>query len=165
MTLTPFLPQRDTLRQAWAAYLIRLPEIVGAPYEYWGSLTYKDHAEIPRGHVEGIVARRFRYFTGQVNQRIYGRRWIRSGKGVWGVVATEKLLDYPHHHFIMGGEGLRQGIRRLDMMDLWEELYGGWARVKDYKGQAGARYIVKYVGKGGQVDVFAGAALRDRLKP
>lgn len=81
-----------------------------------------------------------------------------------GVVATEKLLDYPHHHFIMGGKGLRAGLRRLDMMDMWEGLFGGWARVKDYRGQAGIRYIVKYVGKGGQVDVFAGAGMRKRLK-
>jgi hypothetical protein len=83
---------------------------------------------------------------------------------VWGAIATEKLLDYPHHHFVMGGDGLRMNLRRLDIMDMWETAFGGWARVQDYKGQAGARYIVKYVGKGGQVDVFAGSQLRDRLK-
>lgn len=160
----PNLSEPVNLRQAWAEYIIGLPNVTGSPFEYWGTLTYKDHAEIPRGHVEDIVARRFRYFTGELNKRIYGKRFIRYGKGVWGAVATEKLLDYPHHHFIMGGDGLRMNLRRLDLMDIWEEAFGGWARVQDYKGQAGARYIVKYVGKGGQVDVFAGTALRDRLK-
>lgn len=84
MTLTPFLSHQDTYRQAWGAYLLGLPEIVQAPYEYWGSLTYKDHAEIPRGHVEDIVARRFRYFVRQINERLYGKRWERKGEGVWG---------------------------------------------------------------------------------
>jgi len=166
------LPEPANLRQAWAEYIIGLPNITGAPFEYWGTLTYQDHAEIPRGHVEDIVARRFRYFTGEINKRIYGKRWIRSGKGVWGAIATEKLLDYPHHHFIMGGDGLRTNLRRLDLMDMWEKIssmwskekVGGWARCQDYRGEAGARYIVKYVGKGGQVDVFAGSQLRDRLK-
>ena len=160
----PTLSEPANLRQAWAEYIIRLPEIAGAPFEYWGHLTYKNAEEIPAHHAEDIVARRFRYFTGEINKRLYGKRWIRKGAGVWGAIATEKHISgYPHHHFIMGGEGLRAGLRRLEIKDMWGNLFG-FARVWDYQGEAAARYITKYVTKGGQVDVFAGPALRDRLK-
>ena len=151
-------------RQAWAEYLIGLPKIIGAPFEFWGTLTYKNAEEIPAHHAEDITSRRFKYYTGEINKRLYGKRWIRSGKSVWGAIATEKHLSgYPHHHFLMGGEGLRAGLRRLDLMDMWEHLFG-YARVQDYKGSAAARYITKYVSKGGIVDVYAGAKVRDQLQ-
>lgn len=160
---SPGIP-RSTLYQAWTQYTISLPEIVGKPYEYWGSLTYKDHAEIPVHHMEGIVSRRFRFFMSEVNKRIYGKRWIRTGKGVWGVYATEKIPDYPHHHFLMGGEGLRANLKRLEIMNMWEGFFGGWARVQDYRGEGNARYLCKYVSKGGIMDIFAPPMLRAKLK-
>jgi hypothetical protein len=164
VTLTSFLPREDTLRQAWAAYLIGLPQTIGAPYEYWGTLTYRNAEEIPAHHAADIVARRFQYFTGQLNERLYGKRWVRSGNSVWGAIATElHKSGYPHHHFLLGGDGLRAGLRRLDIMDMWDKLYG-FARVQDYQGDAATRYLTKYVAKGGVVDVFAGAKVRDRLK-
>jgi len=161
---TPFIQPPEGTRQAWAAYLIRLPQIIGEPYEYWGTLTYKNAEEMPAHHAEDITSRRFRYFTGEINRRLYGKRWIRSGKGVWGAIATEKHLSgYPHHHFLMGGEGLRAGLRRLDLMDMWDNLFG-IARVQDYRGTAAPRYLVKYINKGGIVDVYAGARVREKLK-
>lgn len=160
------LPEANTLRQEWMGYLVVLPTIIGKPYEYVGHLTYKDHADIPRHHMADIVERRFRYFVRQVNERVYGKRWMRQGKGVFGAIATEKIPDFPHHHFIMGGEGLRANLRRLDIMDMWEqELQHGIARVTDYRGEAAARYLTKYVTKGGIVDIFAGPRDRYKLKP
>lgn len=150
----PSIPEPQSIRQAWAEYIIRLPEIVGQPYEYWGTLTYRKAEEIPAHHAQDIVERRFRYFAKEINSRIYGKRWERNGKGIYGAIATEKHLSgYPHHHFIMGGAGLRAGIRRLDIMDLWEKLWG-YARCQDYRGAAAARYITKYVSKGGAIDVY-----------
>jgi len=161
----PNLPEANTLRQEWATYIAALPTITGEPYEYWGTLTYKDHAEIPRNHAGDIISRRFNFFVGEINKRVYGKRWMRSGAGVWGTVANEKILDYPHHHFIMGGAGLRANLRRLDLMDMWEDAFKGWARCEDYKGAAAAQYITKYVNKGGTVDIFAGARTRSKIKP
>ncbi len=164
MTLPSTLPDPANPRQAWADYITRIPEIVGLPYEYWGTLTYRDHADIPRHHQADIVAKRFRWFTGEINKVVYGKRWIRSGKGIFGAVATEKIPDFPHHHFIVGGEGLRLGIKRLEIMDMWHKHFG-IARCQDYKGQAAPWYITKYVSKGGIVDVFAAPRDRDKLKP
>jgi hypothetical protein len=148
----------------WANFITAIPDKVGEPFEYWGHLTYRNAEEIPSRHAEDVTARRFAYFVGEINKIVYGKRWMREGNSVWGALATEKHLSgYPHHHFIMGGQGLRQSVRRLTLMDMWDELYG-IARVRDYKGQAAARYITKYVTKGGIVDVFLGAKMRDRLK-
>ena len=158
------LSQANTLRQGWLGYIASLPEIIGSPYEYWGTLTYKDHAEIPRQHSSDIITRRFNYFIRIINEKLYGKRWMRQGKGVFGVVANEKAQDYPHHHFIMGGIGLRAGMRRLDLMDTWEDIYKGWARCEDYKGDAAAKYLTKYITKGGTVDVYATPRDRQKLK-
>jgi len=158
------LPELTDPRQAWAEYITRIPTIVGRPYEYVGHFTYKDHAEIPRHHQADICARRWSYFVGEINKRLYGKRWIRSGKGIFGAIATEKIPDFPHHHAILGGEGLREGLRRLDIMDMWDELHG-IARVTDYRGEAAARYLTKYVCKGGLVDVFASPRDRAKVKP
>lgn len=164
--VTPiFLPRQHTLRQAWGEYIARLPEIIGEPFEYWGTLTYRSAEELPARHAEDITSRRVGYFIGQVNTAIYGRRWKRKGESVWGAVATEKHLSgYPHHHLIMGGAKLRQTLKRLQIMDMWDNLYG-IARIADYKGEAGAKYIVKYVGKGSVIDVFGGDNVRAKLKP
>lgn len=164
MTLPPTVSEPANTRQAWMSYVLALPQVIGRPYEYVLHLTYRDHAEIPRQHQADITARRFRYFIGEVNREIYGNRWIRRGDGIFGAVATEKIPDFPHHHAIVGGEGLRKGIRRLDLMDMWAELYG-IARCSDYRGESAARYLCKYVTKGGLVDVFAGPRDRERIKP
>jgi len=161
----PLQTPSSSLYQSWAEYVILLPKIVGLPYEYWGTLTYGKAEEIPAAHAEDIVARRFRYFVSEINKGIYGKRWIRSGRGVWGVMAIEKHLSgYPHHHFIMGGDRLRQTFRRLDLMDMWAKTFQfGWARIQDYHGETAARYLCKYVAKGGVIDVFCGPGWRDRL--
>ena len=159
------LPQANTLRQEWGGYIQSVPSLLGKPYEYVGHLTYQDHADIPRHHQADILARRFNYFVRQINERLYGKRWMRQGKGVFGAMAIEKVPDFPHHHFIMGGEGLRAGLRRLDIMDMWEqELQHGIARITDYRGEAAARYLVKYITKGSIVDVFASPGQRAKLK-
>lgn len=163
MTLSPNLPSPANPRQVWAEYILRLPQVIGLPYEYVAHFTYRDHSEIPRAHQADITAKRFRYFLGEINRRLYGKRWIRKGQGVFGAIATEKIPDFPHHHAILGGQGLRAGLRRLEIMDMWDGLFG-IARVTDYRGDAAAGYLVKYVTKGGIVDVFAGSRDRERLR-
>lgn len=161
----PNLPEATTLRQEWGGYIQSLPLVIGKPYEYVGHLTYQDHADIPRHHQAAIVERRFNYFVRQINERLYGKRWMRQGKGVFGAMAIEKIPDFPHHHFIIGGEGLRVGMRRLDLMDMWERDLGhGIARVTDYRGEAAARYLVKYITKGSIVDIFTAPGTRHKLQ-
>jgi len=138
--------------------------IIGGPYEYVGHFTYRDAEDIPSRHAEDVVRKRFAYFVGEVNKVVYGKRWIRKGQGIWGAMAIENHLSgYPHHHAIFGGDGLRLGIKRIEMMNIWDEHFG-IARVWDYKGDAAARYLCKYVCKGGVVDVWASARSRARLK-
>jgi hypothetical protein len=157
--------QRQSLKQSWQEYLFRLPEIIGGPYEYVGHFTYRDAEEIPPRHAEDVVRKRFAYFVVEVNKMVYGKRWMRKGMGIWGAMAIEKHLSgYPHHHAIFGGDGLRRGIKRVEMMNIWDEHFG-IARVWDYRGEAAAKYLCKYVTKGGVVDVWASAQARTRLKP
>ncbi len=116
--------------------MLQLPLIIGGPYEYVGHFTYRDAEEIPTRHAEDIVRKRFAYFVGEVNKVVYGKRWMRKGLGVWGAMAIEKHLSgFPHHHAIIGGDGLRQGIKRVEMMNIWDEHFG-IARVWDYRGEA-----------------------------
>lgn len=112
--------QRQTLKRTWQDYLFQLPEIIGGRYEYVGHFTYRDAEEIPPRHAEDVVRKRFAYFVGEVNKVDYGKRWMRKGKGTWGAMAIEKHLSgYPHHHAIICGDGLREGIKRVEMMNIW----------------------------------------------
>jgi hypothetical protein len=163
--LSPNVSQPKTLRQAWEKYISCLPEIMGQPYEYFGSFTYRDAEEIPSRHAEDIVRKRFSWFLVNVNEAIYGRRWKRQSKGVWGVMATEKHLSgYPHHHAIVGGENLRAQMKYVEMEDIWRNLYG-IAKVRNYRGKSADKYMCKYVSKGGIVEPFHTAMGRANLKP
>lgn len=172
MAPTNLLPPPGMLRQEWAMYITRLPEMIGDPCEYWGHLTYPQGESLPPHHQTEIANRRFRYFVRMLNERLYGKRWMRQGDSVWGAVATEgHLSGYPHHHFVMGGVGLRKTLRRLDIKDIWSNLFAdkknGYAiaRVWDYPGEAAGRYVSKYVAKGSQLDIFYGRNVRDRINP
>lgn len=155
----PPISRSAEYRHAWADYLITMPDRMGSGFEYWGTLTYRNAEEMPSRHAKDITERRFKFFLGLINKNIYGNRWKRQRKGVWGAYCTElHMSGFPHHHFIMGGDGLRVNMRRLSMMDIWDK-YFGIARIWDYKGQGAARYLTKYVTKGGVVDVFKGGLL------
>lgn len=166
MILSPSISGTSDIRQAWVQYILSLPARIGTPYEYVGHFTYRDAEEINPHHAAAITTKRFGYFVHLLNTHLYGNRYKRRGEGVWGAIATElSTKGYPHHHAILGGAELRRGIKRLELMDMWDESYG-IARVTDYRGEAAARYLTKYITKQADavIDVFAPPRVREQLR-
>jgi len=58
-----------------------------------------------------------------------------------------------HYHALLWG--VRPDTRRLDWMDAWHAISGGYARIVQYDPALGAaHYCAKYVTKGGEIDLL-----------
>ena len=134
----------DALTAAWLNLLGRYR------FDWFMTGTFRDSV-----HPEE-AAKRFRRFINDLNRSLYGRRWMRQpGGGVYWVVGWEmQRRDVLHLHVLIGDvEDLNNRARRLTWMDHWNRL-AGFARIEaivDH--QAVARYVCKYVAKGGEIDL------------
>ncbi len=91
----------------------------------------------------------FRVFIGEINRELYGPRWRERGQGVRWVRAMEmQRRGVLHFHALLGGERVDE-LRRLLLMDRWNQL-AGFARIEAPRsGRAVRSYCAKYVTKGG----------------
>lgn len=148
------LPQRSeqSLQDAWV-FLIKQYE----PFAWYGHLTFKDHIHPEEAN------KRFQRWLRKINEHLFGKRYRRYGEGVYCFRALEwQKRGVIHFHFLMGG-GVER-LRRLTYMDLWAAK-NGWARIYPYDpDQGAARYVSKYVAKGGEVDPFFPPAALDRFR-
>lgn len=139
------------LRESWVSLIKRYE-----PFAWYGHLTFKDHV-----HPEQ-ADKRFRRWLNKINETLFGLRYRKHGEGVYGFKAIEhQRRGVIHFHFLMGG-GVER-LRRLTYMDLWA-AENGWARIYPYdSNQGAARYVSKYVLKGGEIDPFFSPAARGRF--
>jgi hypothetical protein len=130
-----------TLEDAWADFLDRL-----GPWEWYTTHTFREEI-----HPEQ-ADRRYNRFIRNINQALFGKRFVEQGKGIYHVKAIEyQRRGVIHFHTLMGG-GVSK-LRRLTWMDIWYED-NGQARIEPYDPNRGARgYLSKYVSKGGQIDI------------
>jgi hypothetical protein len=145
--LAPVTPLRrtytplDPLSEAWADFLGRWP------WDWFGTHTFRVET-----HPEA-ADKVFRVFVSKINRRLYGVRWNKHKRGIRWVRALElQRRGVIHFHTLMGGAGLSE-LRRLEWMDLWNEL-AGYARItQPENSDAVRRYCAKYVIKGGEIDM------------
>ncbi len=130
---------RAGLRDAWIALLGRWE------WEWFCTFTFRDLV-----HPEA-ADKRFRVLISQANRVLYGHRWHKQGRSLRWVRALEyQKRDVIHYHALMAGV---QDLRRLTWMDRWHEL-AGYARIEPIESSAAvARYVSKYVVKGGEIDL------------
>jgi len=98
----------------------------------------------------------------KVNEAAFGKRWRRRGKGVlWARGIEFQRRGSVHFHALLARVG---EVRRLAMMDEWSSL-AGWARIRPVEHpDRVAKYVAKYVAKGGEIDL-GGPGLADEPKP
>jgi hypothetical protein len=138
---------RDSpLRDAWADYIAEL-----GPHHLMATFTFRvpPHPE----HAD----KSFRRWVREVNQRLYGKRYLEQGKGLHWVRGLERTkADVIHFHSLLGGDGLAE-VNRFSLQALWERD-NGWAKIEPYDGRIEARrYLFKmrrYAAKGGELDVY-----------
>lgn len=130
---------REALRDAWIALLGRWE------WEWFCTFTFRDLV-----HPEA-ADKRFRVLVSQANRVLFGHHWHKHGAGLRWVRALEyQKRDVIHYHALMAGV---QDLRRLTWMDRWNEL-AGFARIEPIDSAAAvARYVSKYVVKGGEIDL------------
>ena len=111
----------------------------------WLYLTFRDMV-----HPEA-ADKRFRVLISQANRVLFGHHWHKHGAGLRWVRALEyQKRDVIHYHALLAGV---QDLRRLTWMDRWNEL-AGFARIEPIEITAAvARYVSKYVVKGGEIDM------------
>lgn len=104
----------------------------------------------------------FRVWLAKVNEAAFGKRWRRRGKGVlWARGIEFQRRGSVHFHALLARVG---EVRRLAMMDEWSSL-AGWARIRPVEHpDRVAKYVAKYVAKGGEIDL-GGPGLADEPKP
>jgi hypothetical protein len=142
---------KQELKDGWVELLGRWP------WEWFCTLTFVE----PRVHPER-ADKCFRVWLAKVNQDRFGKHWRRRGKGVlWARGVEYQRRGSVHFHVLLAHVG---NVRRLVMMDEWAEL-AGWARIRPVEHQDRvAKYVAKYVAKGGEIDL-GGPGLGDEPKP
>ena len=130
----------DRVRAAWAELLTRWS------WEWFCTLTFSN----PRVHPER-ANKAFRVWLAIANRTLFGRRWHKRGEGVtWARGLELQQRGTIHFHVLVAGVA---DLRRLTMMDEWARL-AGWARIRPVESQERvARYVAKYVAKGGEIDL------------
>ena len=144
------IPKQE-LKAAWVELLGRYA------WEWFCTLTF----EQARVHPER-ADKCFRVWLALVNQAAFGKRWRRQGKGVlWARGIEFQRRGSVHFHVLLARVG---NVRRLSMMDVWANL-AGWARIRPVEHQDRvAKYVAKYVAKGGEIDL-GGPGLMDVPAP
>jgi len=130
---------RQALRDGWIRLLERWQ------WEWFCTFTFRDMV-----HPEA-ADKRFRVLISQANRVLFGTMWYKRNQGLRWVRALEyQKRDVIHYHALMAGV---QDLRRLTWMDRWHEL-AGYARIESIESAAAvARYVSKYVVKGGEIDL------------
>jgi len=140
------------LREAWGGFVARWP------WEWFVTLTFTLDTHPER------ALKLFYLWCSQINRRIYGRRWNkREPFGVTWIVAVEyQKSGRVHLHALLAGVG---DTRRLTWMDNWMVLddLAGFPRIEAVDNQqAVARYVSKYVAKGGELFFSKNLRIRSR---
>lgn len=136
------LTPKQKLRAAYVEWIASLDD-----WEWYCHYTFREPV-----HPEQADKRYLRYIR-DINRNIYGRRYREHGLGVPWVRGLEwQQRDVIHFHGLIGG-GVSV-LRRLTYMDKWNEE-NGFARILPYDKKLGALYyMVKYVLKGGEIDIY-----------
>ena len=142
---------KQELKAAWVELLGRYA------WEWFCTLTFRQAWVHPER-----ADKCFRVWLAMVNQAAFGKRWRRQGKGVlWARGIEFQRRGSVHFHVLLARVG---NVRRLSMMDVWDGL-AGWARIRPVEHQDRvAKYVAKYVAKGGEIDL-GGHGLMDEPVP
>jgi hypothetical protein len=114
--------------------------------------------------------RLFKRWLVSANRELYGRRYSNHGDGITFIRAQENQKNGNlHYHALAGSHPNKEGhtlsvLRRMKFVDSWHEETGGIARIYPYDASRGIRqYIMKYVAKEGELDIYLPPSIQSRL--
>jgi len=139
------LSSNKELHRGWITFLQRYE------WQWFCTLTFRDFV-----HPES-ADKRFRTLISKLNRKLFGPRWSKkpSETVFWARGIEYQKRDVLHFHALIGCPGIdldSYTIRR-HWADKWNEM-AGFARIKKIRSaKEAARYVTKYVTKGGQIDL------------
>jgi hypothetical protein len=130
---------KDRLRAEWAEFLGRWS------WEWFGTFTFRGEIVHPER-----ADKQFRRWLSDLNSEVHGKRWKRGIKSVgWARALEIQKRGVIHYHALIRGVG---DLRRLSMMDRWNEM-AGFSKILPIRSQLAVRnYVSKYVVKDGEID-------------
>ena len=133
------------LHKGWIGFIGRYE------WHWFCTMTFRDFV-----HPEA-ADKRFRLFTSKLNRMLFGPRWSRKAHLTvyWARGMEYQKRGVLHFHALIGcrGKNLNHHAIRKYWESIWNEL-SGYARIEKVRSeQDAARYVTKYVTKGGQIDL------------
>jgi hypothetical protein len=152
---TSLVGQNQSLPDAWADFLRRFE-----PYGVFATLTF--HTDV----TEDLAERQYKRWIRAINTELFGRRYREDGLGITHVKCLERTKQGRiHFHCLLDAHTSKLPCDWLDFT--WQGLSkstNGFGRIRPYLPSLGAvGYLGKYVGKGGNVDVFLRPSLYKEL--
>ncbi len=151
---------------AWASVLERYPVHVFATLTFrpnrWITDKYTGATiEIPRAGARGgmhpeAADKAFRFFISSINRELYGANWGKRWHGgvQWGRGQEFHKDGRLHFHAVLASANndLNKLISRYDWHEWWYRQFGRNQLEVPQSQQDVARYVSKYVTKGGEID-------------
>lgn len=98
----------------------------------------------------------FRWFVRSINERMYGKRWMRTPHGgvLWARGSESHANGRPHFHAVMAApdQDLNVSLQRYAWHELWYREFGRNQIEQPRNQDEVSRYVSKYVTKLGEVD-------------
>ena len=99
----------------------------------------------------------FRWFVNSINERLYGKRWMRRDHGglLWSRGTELHKSGRPHFHAVIAApdQDLNQAVQRYAWHELWYQEFGRNQIEQPRSQEEIAGYVSKYVTKGGEIDL------------
>lgn len=139
------LANDKTLHRGWTTFL------QWYEWQWFCTLTFRDMV-----HPES-ADKRFRTLISKLNRELFGPRWSKKPNetAYWTRGIEYQKRDVLHFHALVGchSRDLNSCTTRRQWADEWNEL-AGFARIEKIRSaKEAARYVTKYVTKGGQIDL------------
>ena len=139
------LANQKELHSGWISFLQRYE------WQWFCTLTFRDMV-----HPES-ADKRFRTLISKLNRSLFGPRWSKKAHetAFWARGIEYQKREVLHFHALIGcyTKDLDRCTIRRHWADEWNEM-AGFARIEKIRSaKEVARYVTKYVTKGGQIDL------------
>ena len=139
------LSGNKALHRGWITFLQRYE------WQWFCTLTFRDMV-----HPEA-ADKRFRTLISKLNRKLFGPRWSKKPNEtvIWARGIEYQKRDVLHFHALIGCQNINLDCYtdRRHWADEWNDM-AGFARIEKIKSaKDAARYVTKYVTKGGQIDL------------
>lgn len=141
----------DAIAEAYAGILER------ERWQWFCTLTFAgEHRLSTGGMLPEKADKAFRWFVRCLNERLYGKRWMRTPHGgvIWARGTETHANGRPHFHAVFAApdQDLNASCQRYAWHEMWFREFGRNQIEQPLDQEDVSRYVSKYVTKDGEID-------------